>query len=284
MPKGNPRGNPDKLKEAAEAKKEEALEKTEKAIVELTKAGEPISFPTVAKVAGVSVSYLYKYDEIKERIAYLREQQKRTIRKSSILHTQPASDKSKAVIIHTLKEENKKLRAEIEGLRRHIEVIQGRAYELERVGEENTRLKRQLEDIRRELEECRSRHPAAPPTDNPKVTPIDKGKARGIIDRIKDELDGLGIEVNSTLTRIIKAADEQTVLDAIAALEEEMKTNEVGNPGGFLFRAIKERWVKSDPPQQLPQRQPEIYTASPEPEEDLVPLDQLKQLFGGTDE
>lgn len=284
MPKGNPRGNPDKLKEAAEAKKEEALEKTEKAIVELTKAGQSISFPTVAKAADVSVSYLYKYDEIKERIAHLREQQKRTTRKSSILHTQPASDKSKAVIIHTLKEENKKLRAEIEGLRRHIEVIQGRAYELERVGEENTRLKRQLEDIRRELEECRSRHPAEPPTDNPKVTPIDRRKTRGITDPIKDELDRLGIKLNSTLTRIIKAADEQTVLDAIAALEEEMKTNEVGNPGGFLFRAIKERWVKSDPPQPLPQRQPEIYTAPPEPDEELVPPDQLKKLFGGTDE
>ena len=284
MPKGNPRGNPDKLKEAAEAKKEDALEKTEKAIVELTKAGQPISFPTVAKAAGVSVSYLYKYDEIKERIAHLREQQKRTIRKSSTLHTQPASDKSKGVIIHTLKEDNKKLRAEIEGLRRHIEVIQGRACELERVGEENTRLKRQMDDIRRELEECRSRHPAEPPSDNPKVTPIDKGKTRGITDRIKDELDRLGIKLNSTLTRKIKAADEETVLNALAALEEAMGSGNVRNVSGFLVQAITEGWTKEDSPRPLPQRQPEIYTASPEPDEELVPPDQLKKLFGGLDE
>ena len=177
------------------------------------------------------------------------------------------------------------MEAENRGLREHIEVIQGIAMQVTDLKQQIEALKAENAQLKKQLEECRSRQPAAPPTDNPKVTPIDKGKPRGITDRIKDELDRLGIKLNSTLTRIIKAAEEQTVMDAIAALEEEMKTNEVGNPGGFLFRAIKERWVKSDPPQQhLPQHQPEIYTAPPEPDEELVPPDQLNKLFGGLDE
>jgi hypothetical protein len=115
VPKGNPGGNPDILMATAEAKKKDALERTEKAIAELIKSGENITFKSVAKKAGVSVPYLYKYDELKERIQHLREQQKKEVRKRSKKPQsfQPASDQSKSVLIYNLKEENKRLREEI---------------------------------------------------------------------------------------------------------------------------------------------------------------------------
>ena len=68
VPKGNPGGNPDLLVAAAEAKKKEAIDKTEKAISELSKAGEEITFRSIATKAGVSVSYLYKYEELKDSV------------------------------------------------------------------------------------------------------------------------------------------------------------------------------------------------------------------------
>ncbi len=275
------KGNPEGLRSAAEQKKNEALERTNKAISQMVKEGKKINFQTVAQEAGVSVAYLYKYEELKQRIDQLRKQQSPI---KGLPPKQGASDDSRKAIVATLKERIRRVEAENRGLREHIEVIQGIAMQVTDLKQHIEVLKAENAELKKQLEECHSRQPGVPPTDNPKVTPIEKGKTRGITDRIKDELDRLGIKLNSTLTRIIKAADEQTVLDAIAALEKEIKTTEVGNPGGFLFRAIKERWVKSDPPQPLPQRQPEIYTASPETDEDLVPLDQLKQLFGGTDE
>lgn len=112
MPKGNPGGNPDLLLVAAAVKKKEAIDKTEKAIAELSKAGKEITFRSIAEAAGVSVSYLYKYEELKDRIKHLREQQKREVRKKSSQSQQyqPASDKSKAVLIYNLREENKRLR------------------------------------------------------------------------------------------------------------------------------------------------------------------------------
>jgi cell division septum initiation protein DivIVA len=247
----------------------------------MIKQGQKITFATVAQVANVSTAYLYKQPHLRNRIETLRDQQKQ---RSKPKQPPPASDNSKGVIIQSLRAENKRLRGEIDELRKINESLTGRLYQAQSSQNLAERLRAENAELRKQLEDCRSRHPAAPPTDNPKVTPIDKSKTRGIADRIKDELNRLGIKLNDTLTRKIKTADEETVLNALAALEQAMGSGNVRNVSGFLVQAISQGWTKEDSPQQLPQRQPEIYTVSPEPDEDLVPLDQLKQLFGGTDE
>jgi hypothetical protein len=269
------------LQEAAAQKAKESEERVEKALEKMIKQGQKITFSTVAQVANVSTAYLYKQPDLRSRIEALRDQQKQ---RSKPKQPPPASDNSKGVIIQSLRAENKRLRGEIDELRKINESLTGRLYQLQ--GSQNLaeRLRAENTDLKKQLEECRSRHPAAPPTDNPKVTPIDKGKTRGITDQIKDELDRLGIKLNSTLTRKIKTADEETVLNALAALEEAMGSGNVRNVSGFLVRAITEGWTKEDSLQHLPQRQPEIYTASAEPDEELVSPDQLKKLFGGLDE
>lgn len=58
----------DALRDATERKRQDALDKTDAAITKLLKENKPISFSAVAKTAGVSTAYLYKYDEIKNRI------------------------------------------------------------------------------------------------------------------------------------------------------------------------------------------------------------------------
>ena len=254
MPKGNPGGNPDLLVAAAEAKKKEAIDKTEKAIAELSKIGEEITFRSIADKAGVSVSYLYKYEELKDRIKYLREQQKREVIKKSSQPTlyQPASDKSKAVLIYNLREENKRLRLEIEGLRKHIEVVQGRLYELSTVAEENTRLQRQLEIRTQELQKCHNSKVVATisaPNDS-KVTSQDLKRSKRsaeISNQIKFKLDEIGIKLNTTLTKTIKSsASEEIVLFAIEALSLALNYGDVKNPGGWLNAAIKDGWMPSE--------------------------------------
>lgn len=253
MPKGNPGGNPELLVAAAEIKKKEAINKTEKAIAELTKAGEEITFRSIAAKAGVSVSYLYKYEELKDRIKYLREQQQREVRTKSSRpqQYQPASDKSKAVLIYNLREESKKLRLEIEGLRKHIEVVQGKLYELSMVSEENARLHRQLEKVMQELQEYRSPKLTAivSPTNDSKVTSLDKkrSKRHDISDQIKSRLDAAGVRLNTTLTNTIKSvASEDIVIIAIEALSEAQERGNVENPGGWLNAAIRDGWMPSE--------------------------------------
>lgn len=250
MAKGNQGGNPELLVAAAELKKKEAIEKTEKAIAKLSSRGEEITFRSIAQQAGVSVSYLYKYEELKDRIKYLREQQKQTV----VIPTQekryqPASDKSKGVLIYSIKEENKKLRAEIEGLRRHIEVVQGRNYELASVESDNIRLKKSLELINQELEDCRCQIKALTITDT-KVTPFDKktgSQAPTINEQIKSKLAELGITLNTTLTKTIQSKSSEIVLAAIKSLEETIEHGQqIKNPGGWLNKAIQDGWMPDE--------------------------------------
>ena len=98
-----------RLSAASEQKKQEALAATEKAIRKLQQEGKVITFKAVAREAQVSTSYLYKYPELKEKIAKLREEQKRSGRRVMPV----ASDNSKNRIIGHLKRRIKDLEQEI---------------------------------------------------------------------------------------------------------------------------------------------------------------------------
>lgn len=268
----------DTLTKVQAERKEQALAKVNQALDRMTKQGKKINFQTVAQEANVSVSYLYKYPEVKVRIAEIRNQQSIIPRPRQ---PEPASVKSHQVIVSRLKGRIQQLEKELADLRKINEALAGRVYRMTQLEALCERQGKRIKD----LEERLKADPDLIPEDHhPKVTAIDKGKTRGITDRIKEELDRLGINLNSTLTRKIKVAEEETVLNALAALEEAMGSGNVRNPSGFLVQAISQGWTKEDPPQQLLQRQPEIYTASPEPDEDLIPPDQLKKLLGGLDE
>jgi DNA repair exonuclease SbcCD ATPase subunit len=236
----------DVLKAVAEHKKQDALDSTEKAINKLIREGKRVSFGNVAREAGVSVSYLYKYPEIKERIQQLRTQQEQT-NKASI--PQPASDKSKMVIVNQLKERIKKLEAEKDGLRRAIEGLTGRLYQYQGMEEQLERFKAENTDLKQQLEECR-RHapPPSPAADNSKVVSLEKKRSKKSSgsDKIKSELDALKIKANSTLLKLIGQAPEEVILRAIDTLKEALTTSTVRNPSGFLVAAIRITWIPNE--------------------------------------
>jgi len=67
-----------------------------------------------------------------------------------------------------------------------------------------------------------------------KVTPLDKKRAGGrsnISDEIKQQLTALEVPLNSTLTKTIKSASEEIVLNAIEAFKEAMVTDNIEKPG-----------------------------------------------------
>jgi phosphotransferase system HPr-like phosphotransfer protein len=264
----NSKGNPELLVKAAAAKKKDAVERLEKAIQQVLDSGETITFKAIAETAGLSVSYLYKYPEIKNRIAELRNQQKAAI--GGIVNKtpqfQPATDKSKAVIISKLRQENRRLRSENEDLKKHIEVAQGKVIELRQVEAENNRLKQRI----KELEESLT---------NIKVTPINKKKQNDISLDILIQLQVVGVKLNPTLTKTIKSASEETVLDAIEALKDQLTKQNIPNAGGWLNKAISEGWTKSETiPQQSTKPEQKIVKASDKPQKEQVSLTQLKKL------
>jgi hypothetical protein len=110
-----------------------------------------------------------------------------------------------------------------------------------------------------ELESCRHHQITNQTTtsENSNVTRIDKKRLQhsDISDQIKSKLAELRIDLNTTLTKLIKSSPEYLVLHALAALKEGMASGEVSRPGGWLNKAIKDGWKPNE--KHLPQNQVE---------------------------
>lgn len=270
------------LKSAAIAKQERCAQNFDKAINKLVRDNEPITFANVARAAGISESYLYKIPEAKERVIELRAQQRQASKPN---RPQTASDASKAVIIHELRERIKNLEAEIKDLRNINKGMAGKLYQLQefeslvsRLRIENDRLKSQLADeiALRELsltpQEGNPQHvfyqpesdrsvastlpdlTLAKPLDPSIVKPVAKVTAlqqkrsikSNVSDRIEQELASLGVKLNSTLSKVIRSVPESVVMNAIAALKEAITSGRIEHPGGWLKTAIESQWTPNE--------------------------------------
>lgn len=97
-------------------RKEEVVNKV---ITELIKGKEKINFNTVAEKSGVSKSFLYKNKTLKERIDFLRNQQNCLPSPKKVKNN--TSDKSKDVIIESLRQKVKKLEEENKDLKKQLQ-------------------------------------------------------------------------------------------------------------------------------------------------------------------
>lgn len=237
------------LKKTQESRKQDCLERVYKAIERLQKVGAKINFHTVAKEANLSVSYLYKYPELKQQVAQLRSQQlsmpiSSVVKPASLSHTK---------IVSRLKERIHQLEAQNQELRRKNEALAGQVYRVHYLQEQVERQQQTIEDLTTRLKESPAQASMV------KVTPIAQAKSlhmSGSIQQepksaskcgnIQFELDTLGIKVNSTLAKLIKAAPEEIVLKAIDALKEALAATKVRNASGFLVEAIRNTWIPNE--------------------------------------
>jgi hypothetical protein len=285
------------LRTTQKQRQEDARNRVYKAIERLQKLNAKINFHTIAREAQVSVSYLYKYPEIKQQIAELRSKQNSLPVKPSA----KANSSSQGKVITRLQEKIKKIEAENKELKRKSEALAGQVYRAHHLQAQIERLQSENENLRSKLGEQEIAK---------KVTPIDKKrrsrsdgfpdpedcdkKLRNtkkeieekktnflstISEQINSELDELGIELNTTLTKTIKSASESTILDAIEALKYQLTKQDIPNAGGWLNKAISEGWTKpeitiskSTKPEQ------KIVTATDKPEKKLVDPNKLKKL------
>jgi hypothetical protein len=170
----------------------------------------------------------------------------------------------------------KDLEEEIAQLRHANESLAGRAFELEEYENTVERFRKHNEKLNAEVERLASensdlkdklvRHNLAPKN---KVTSF-RGQSKNkqktpyipIPDSIKEELNNLEIKINSTLRTLIRANPEEVVLEAIEALKYALAHQDIPNVGGWLNKAIKNRWKKpentSQPPQYTQHEQEEL--------------------------
>ena len=256
----------DNLQQVQAARKEDSADRVFKAIEHLQKIDGKITFTSVAKEANVSVSYLYKYPEIKIRIAEVRNKQ-RSFPVSPM--AQPNSS-STGKIITRLKEKIQQLENENKELKRKHEALAGQVYRVHYLQEQVERQQQIIKDLQGKLkgEQLDS-----------KVTPISSKRKATIDAQIQSELDALDIGLNPTLTKTIKSATESTVLAAIAALKDQLSKKDIPNPGGWLNQAIKEGWTKPElVPQTTSKPEQQVVIASNQPAKELLSIDKLQQL------
>ena len=257
------------LRTTQKQRQEDARNRVYKAIERLQKLNAKINFHTIAREAQVSVSYLYKYPEIKQQIAELRSKQ-------NSLPVKPVAkpnSTSHGRVVTRLQEKIKKLEAENKELKRKCEALAGQVYRSHHLQTQIERLQEQNENLSSKLGEQEIAK---------KVTPIDsKRKIKSVASLdVQSKLDELGITLNPTLNKTIKAATEDTVLAAIEALKDQSTKQNIPNPGGWLNKAIKEGWTKAEPISQPPKTTPQskIVTATDKPNKKLMSSDKLKQL------
>ncbi|OWY67873.1 hypothetical protein B7486_28900 [cyanobacterium TDX16] len=235
------------LKKTQESRKQDCLERVYKAIERLQKIGAKINFHTVAKEANLSVSYLYKYPELKQHLAELRSQQS-SMPVSPV--AKPASS-SHAKVVGRLKERILQLEEQNQELRRKNEALAGQVYRVHYLQEQVERQQKTIVELESRLRNSSQSQPAAKEQklDTSKVTPIDKKRSNQLVisEKIQSKLREVGLTLNTTLSKTIRsAASEEMVLFAIEALEEAILRGNIENPGGWLNAAIKDGWIPSE--------------------------------------
>ena len=257
----------DNLQQVQAARKEDSADRVYKAIDRLQKINAKINFTTIAKEANVSVSYLYKYPEIKLRIAEVRYKQ----RSFPIDPVAQPNSSSTAKVITRLKDKIHQLEKENTELKRKHEALAGQVYRVHYLQEQVERQQQIIEDLQNRVKEQQV---------TSKVTPISSKRKTAVAEQIQSQLDDLGIDLNPTLTKTIQSADEATVLAAIQAMKEQLSKKDIPNPGGWLNQAIKEGWTKPEiiPQTSSPKPAHQVVTADRQPAKELLSFDKLQEL------
>ena len=134
------------LRRTQAKRKEQKKEQVLKAIQEIEKQKKPLTFKNIATVAGCSVSYLYKWDDIK---AYIHElQQKKETTLNSLEEPEGKYQPHSLKTLHQVaKDKIRKLEEEIRELKRQNEILRGHVAEIYEIRDENERLRTQLREL-----------------------------------------------------------------------------------------------------------------------------------------
>lgn len=210
--------NVEGLRQNAQKKRQEALQKVDQGIRQLLKEGKTVNFNTVAQAADVSKAFLYKEPEIKERIELLRQQ---GTKKAPELK-QRASDGSKDAMIRTLRERVKKLESEVRDLRKQNEIAYGQVIEVGSLRQQVGRLQVENDKLRQQ-------------------TNISQSEPLRTSD-LEDKAMALGVQLNSTIREKIRDAPQAVIEKALESLREAIASNRANNPSGFFYKAVTDAW------------------------------------------
>jgi len=213
------------LRQTQQHRKEQKRQQVFAAVRTLQQQGKPITFTAVARVAQVSISYLYKWPEVKDFIQSVREEQSRQL---APLPLEPEPGPYSLKTLHEVARKRiKELEAEIQELKRQNELYRGHVAE--------------VFELRDEIERLRVAFTAPRPTSKVvALQAVASGTASDIDPDIVQRLETLGVKLGVRLRREIQQRKPEKVMQAIAAFEQYRLQHVVENPAGCLLQMIRD--------------------------------------------
>ncbi len=305
------------LRRTQAKRKEQKKEQVLKAIQEIQKQKKPLTFKNIATVAGCSVSYLYKWDDVK---AYIHELQQKKETTLNSLEKPEGKDRphSLKTLHQVAKDKIRRLEEEIRELKRQNEVLRGHVAEIYEIRDENERLRTQLRELtssnssskiipirssqasKVNLEETNS---AAPVKDkkttsdtkssviNPekatskkaikgkKISSNIKQATKDIQPEIINSIKEMGLKVGTKLKQEIANRDLEQVKLSIEAFKQYRGNHDVKSQEACLLSMIcDEAEPNTESKPIISKPQQKVVTAPDKPQKELVSLDKLKQL------
>ncbi|MDJ0531655.1 MAG: DUF6262 family protein [Xenococcaceae cyanobacterium MO_207.B15] len=265
------------LRRTQAKRKEQKKEQVLKAIAEIQKQKKPLTFKNIATVAGCSISYLYKWDEIK---AYIHELQQN---KETTLNSLESDSKHRPHSLKTLhqvaKDKIRKLEAEIKELKHQNEILRGHVAEIYEIRDENDRLRTQLRELTNPNPSSKVVSITTPikekkATSSPTVT--NNETEESVIDSIK----ALDIKVSKKLRAEIANRDIEKVILSIEAFKQYRDNHDVKSQEACLLSMIcDEAEPNTESKSQVSIKLSEkIVTAKDKSSKKLVDPDKLKKL------
>ena len=305
------------LRRTQAKRKEQKKEQVLKAIQEIQKHSKPLTFKNIATVAGCSVSYLYKWDDIKAYIHELQQNKETTL---NSLEEPEGKDRphSLKTLHQVAKDKIRKLEEEIRELKRQNEVLRGHVAEIYEIRDENERLRTQLRELtssnssskiipirssqasEMNLEELISAETVKnkQTISDTKSSAINSEKAtskkavkgkktsfnpkqytKNIRPEIIDSIKEMGLKVGTKLREEIANRDPERVKLSIEAFKQYRDNHEVKSQEACLLSMIcDEAEPNTESKPIISKPQQKVVTAPDKPQKELVSLDKLKQL------
>jgi Family of unknown function (DUF6262) len=229
----------DVLRRTQAQRKEQKKEQVLKAIQEILTQKQPLTFANIAKVAGCSIAYLYKWPEI---TTYIHDLQQKN---ETQLHPLEEEGESKPNSLKTLHEVARqrisKLEAEIKELKVQNEKLRGHVTEIYELRDEGDRLRTQYRELTNPVPSDKVvpiRPLSQKPTEHPSIPILNSDSPSE--SEIFESIESIGIKLNSKLKQEIIHHDLNTVKLSIEAFQQYRSKTAVANPEGCLLTMIRD--------------------------------------------
>ena len=212
------------LRQTQQQRKEQKRQQVFEAVRVLQQQGKTITFAAIARMAQVSISYLYKWPEVKDFIQSLRKEQSHQF---APLPQEPEPGPYSLKTLHEVARKRiKELEAEIQELKRQNELYRGHVAAVFELRDEVERLR----ELLRQFTEPR------PSSKVVALQAVAPSTASDIDPDIVQKLETLGVKLGVRLQREIKQHKPEKVMLAIEAFAQYRSQHVVENPAGCLVQ------------------------------------------------